>query len=197
MRDEYPCCSDAHVAVISWVMALDNNRGSRLVVWETGCVAGVAGWLAMVLSVMWEERVPAQDMVSLDGGYVHDKVAGCSMSCACGGGGDGCGASWCWCELCWRELCWWVVVFAEWFVVIWGCLLACFCLISRRGCVVLLCFVVCVVGAGLCFVLSRVVVRASPIAQLVERVAVNRKVAGSNPAGREALTFCYTTQTVC
>ena len=39
--------------------------------------------------------------------------------------------------------------------------------------------------------------RASPIAQLVERVAVNRKVAGSNPAGREAsrfashLTPCY------
>ncbi len=31
--------------------------------------------------------------------------------------------------------------------------------------------------------------RASPIAQLVERVAVNRKVAGSNPAGREASRF--------
>lgn len=31
--------------------------------------------------------------------------------------------------------------------------------------------------------------RASPIAQLVERVAVNRKVAGSNPAGREASSF--------
>ena len=30
--------------------------------------------------------------------------------------------------------------------------------------------------------------RASPIAQLVERAAVNLKVAGSNPAGRDSFT---------
>lgn len=41
----------------------------------------------------------------------------------------------------------------------------------------------------MCMIVCRVCVRASPIAQLVERVAVNRKVAGSNPAGREVSPF--------
>ena len=35
----------------------------------------------------------------------------------------------------------------------------------------------------------------SPIAQLVERVAVNRKVAGSNPAGRDLFFFLTPTTT--
>ena len=43
--------------------------------------------------------------------------------------------------------------------------------------------------AGMCLKVCGVCGRASPIAQLVERVAVNRKVAGSNPAGREASPF--------
>jgi hypothetical protein len=49
--------------------------------------------------------------------------------------------------------------------------------------------VCCVVYAGMCLKYGWVCERASPIAQLVERVAVNRKVAGSNPAGREASPF--------
>ena len=32
---------------------------------------------------------------------------------------------------------------------------------------------------------------ASPIAQLVERAAVNLKIAGSNPAGRATILGCY------
>lgn len=51
-----------------------------------------------------------------------------------------------------------------------------------------MCFVV-VVVVCMCMKRRWVCGRASPIAQLVERVAVNRKVAGSNPAGREASTF--------
>ena len=37
----------------------------------------------------------------------------------------------------------------------------------------------------------RIRYRASPIAQLVERAAVNLKVAGSNPAGRDPLRASY------
>ena len=42
------------------------------------------------------------------------------------------------------------------------------------------------IGVGAC---------ASPIAQLVERAAVNLKVAGSNPAGRDALHHASASRT--
>ena len=63
------------------------------------------------------------------------------------------------------------------------------CLFCVLWCCVL-CFVCVVCGVCVCFSLWWVC--ASPIAQLVERVAVDRKVAGSNPAGREASPFCTT-----
>jgi hypothetical protein len=80
-------------------------------------------------------------------------------------------------------------------VVAWVVVLALF-----ACAVVVLCVVLCC--AGMCVKSCAVGGRASPIAQLVERVAVNRKVAGSNPAGREASSFAtphshtirYTTQ---
>ena len=63
------------------------------------------------------------------------------------------------------------------------------CVVCSVCCFVVVCVVVLCVFASVCVKLRGVVGRASPIAQLVERVAVNRKVAGSNPAGREASSF--------
>ena len=62
---------------------------------------------------------------------------------------------------------------------------------------------VCVWSSGVCLrvcaVFGRGVsddVRASPIAQLVERAAVNLKVAGSNPAGRASFTHITLAQSL-
>ena len=51
-------------------------------------------------------------------------------------------------------------------------------------CVAVWVAVVCFVNVSGVYGVMVCVGRGSPIAQLVERVAVNRKVAGSNPAGR-------------